>query len=246
MSEAKKEISIGLLLILVFLPAILVMLLYIGALQVRNTIPPLLSYTVIGLLVLLPFEAIVILRASKKETGKYNLTSAFVYNSKIPLKRFLITTVISFCITGTVATLIGNAEFQWMRSTVFKSVPAYWMLENFASQTQQYPAALILTTCILYFFTNALVLPVIEELYFRGYLMPRIERFGILAPILITVLFSLYHFWAPWSNIMRIFAIFPYTYAVYKNKNIYIGIFVHCAINIFSSLSLLCAVYWAH
>jgi hypothetical protein len=45
---------------------------------------------------------------------------------------------------------------------------------------------------------------------------------------------------------MRILAIFPYTYAVYKNKNIYIGIFVHCAINIFSSLSLIYAVYGAN
>lgn len=239
----KGEISIARLLLLVFLPATLVLLLYIGALNFRETIPPLLSWILIMIFVLLPFELYVILRTSKKEYGKYNLKSALIYNKKIKPRKLLLKAILLFCIAGTVAILVGSIESSFMTSTVFKFVPNYFKIEDFINQTTKYSSVKILLTCILYVFANAFVLPVIEELYFRGYLMPRIERFGKFAPIIMTVLFSLYHFWAPWANMMRILAILPYTNSIYKNKNIYIGIIVHCAINIGSSTSMLYAVY---
>jgi membrane protease YdiL (CAAX protease family) len=241
-----REISIGRLMLLVFLPATLVLFLYIGVLSVREAIPPLLSFTLIGIFVLLPFELSVILRASKKEYGKYNLKSALIYNKKIIPSKLLLKAIILFCIAGTVAILVGSIETTFMMSTAFKFVPEYFKIEDFINQTTDYSSAKILLTCILYVFANAFALPVIEELYFRGYLMPRIERFGKFAPVIMTVLFSLYHFWAPWSNMMRILAIFPYTYSIYKNKNIYIGIIVHCAINIGSCASMIYAVYGLH
>lgn len=64
-----------------------------------------------------------------------------------------------------------------------------------------------------------------------------------LSPLLIiTVLFSLYHFWLPWQNISRILGVLPYTYAVRKKENLYIGIFVHCLCNLVGSVQLLVMV----
>jgi AcrR family transcriptional regulator len=40
---------------------------------------------------------------------------------------------------------------------------------------------------------------VVEELYFRGYLLPRISRFGGWAPVINCCLFALYHFWQPFN-----------------------------------------------
>jgi membrane protease YdiL (CAAX protease family) len=45
---------------------------------------------------------------------------------------------------------------------------------------------------------------VVEEMYFRGYLLPRISRLGAWAPLVNTVLFSLYHLFTPWLNVGRI------------------------------------------
>jgi hypothetical protein len=39
----------------------------------------------------------------------------------------------------------------------------------------------------------------VEEYYFRGYLLPRLSRFGSLAPVINVALFSLYHFFTPWQ-----------------------------------------------
>ena len=44
----------------------------------------------------------------------------------------------------------------------------------------------------------------VEEMYFHGYLLPRISRLGAWAPLVNTVLFSLYHFFTPWLNVGRI------------------------------------------
>ena len=44
----------------------------------------------------------------------------------------------------------------------------------------------------------------VEELYFRGYLLPRISRLGAWAPLVNTVLFSLYHLFTPWLSVGRI------------------------------------------
>jgi membrane protease YdiL (CAAX protease family) len=239
----RREMSVGRLMLSVFLPSSVMLLLYAGALNFRDTIPPLLSFLIICIFALLPIELYGILRASKNEYGKYSLKSALIYNNKMAPKKLLLTAFALFCIAGATAVLVGNIETRFMTSTVFKFVPEYFRIEDFVNQTTLYSSTMILLTCVLYVFSNVFVLPIVEELYFRGYLMPRIERFGKLTPIIIAVLFSLYHFWAPWAIAMRILAIFPYTYSVWKNKNIHIGILVHCAINLVSSLSMILMVY---
>lgn len=49
-----------------------------------------------------------------------------------------------------------------------------------------------------FFLLYGIIGPITEELYFRGYLLPRIDRLGWVAPVLGTVLFAVYHFHTPW------------------------------------------------
>ena len=70
-----------------------------------------------------------------------------------------------------------------------------------------------------------------EELYFRGYLLPRMDRLGRWAPLVNVTLFSLYHFWSPWQVMARVLAIGPTVYAVRWTQNVYLGMVVHCTLN---------------
>ena len=71
-----------------------------------------------------------------------------------------------------------------------------------------------------------------EELYFRGYLLPRMEKYaGKWAPLLNTVLFSIYHFFSPWENLIRIAASYPLIHLVWKKRNIRFGMLVHIIVN---------------
>jgi hypothetical protein len=71
----------------------------------------------------------------------------------------------------------------------------------------------------------------VEELYFRGYLLPRIPASRTWAPLVNVILFSLYHFFTPWQNALRIVALVPLVYAVSWKRNIYLSIFTHCLLN---------------
>jgi membrane protease YdiL (CAAX protease family) len=84
--------------------------------------------------------------------------------------------------------------------------------------------------------------PITEELYFRGFLLPRMARWGIWAPLISVALFSLYHFWLPWENPTRIIALLPLVYAVQWKRNIYLSIAVHSLLNTIGSIGLLMLV----
>ena len=95
---------------------------------------------------------------------------------------------------------------------------------------------------VVAFVFNGFVGPVVEELYFRGHLLPRIDRFGRGAPVLNTVLFSVYHLWTPWQNPGRIVAALPWIYIVWRRRSVRLSIAVHVAINV-TFLLLVLAVF---
>jgi uncharacterized protein len=117
-------------------------------------------------------------------------------------------------------------------------LPAYFDWTNFAFLEQYSRSTLILTAVVIFVF-NGFIGPLIEELFFRGYLTAKISRYKNYAPLIITVLFSFYHFWLPFNNLFRIFAFFPAFYLAWKKRNIFIAIVCHCLSNLFSSISII-------
>jgi hypothetical protein len=81
--------------------------------------------------------------------------------------------------------------------------------------------------------------PVVEELYFRGFLLPRLPVSARWAPLLNVGLFSLYHFFSPWQIVTRIVALTPMAYTVARQKNLMLGVWVHALLNTLGVLSLL-------
>ena len=81
--------------------------------------------------------------------------------------------------------------------------------------------------------------PWAEELYFRGYLLPRLGRFGNSAPLLNAALFSLYHVWLPWEFFSRLVALLPAIYFVWRTHDLRISIWVHVLLNSIGSIGLL-------
>jgi hypothetical protein len=45
------------------------------------------------------------------------------------------------------------------------------------------------------------------------------------------VLFSIYHFFSPWQNLIRILALLPMTFIAQWKKNIFIGMWQHVLLN---------------
>ncbi|ADB30628.1 Abortive infection protein [Kribbella flavida DSM 17836] len=87
--------------------------------------------------------------------------------------------------------------------------------------------SVMLTTLAICLPLTGISLPLIEEFYFRGFLLPRIAQLGPAAPVLSTVLFSLYHFWAPWTFVSKLIFFFPGPWFVWKKKDIRLSIGMH-------------------
>lgn len=102
----------------------------------------------------------------------------------------------------------------------------------------RYSHGMLVATWVSDFILIGLLAPVVEELYFRGYLLPRLGRYRGWGLLINVVLFVVYHFFSPWMIITRLIAIFPMYFVVWRTKNIYIGMVAHVLLNLISALSL--------
>jgi CAAX protease family protein len=50
--------------------------------------------------------------------------------------------------------------------------------------------------------------------------------------------FSLYHVWSPWQFFSRLVAVAPYVHAVWRRRNVYLGVTVHVLLTTVGSLLL--------
>jgi uncharacterized protein len=120
----------------------------------------------------------------------------------------------------------------------FAWIPANFLDEAFLDHLSQYSPSFLRVIGVL--FTLSVTLGgAVEELYFRGYLLPRMESLSDWAPFLNILLFSLYHFWSPWENVVRLLALTPWIYATWRTRNLYLSLLIHIIINAFSGISLL-------
>ena len=197
-----------------------------------------------GTVILVPMEVGVILSASKKENGEYSLKSAFVGQEKLPVWKILIIAFIFFGMAGLLSAFVAPIEnqiFAEMRATILNNLPIGFDWTNY-EYMKLFSKPILILTCVYYGVFNVLIGPITEELFFRGYLTSHYKKQSSFLPILIAVLFSLYHFWLPFNNVFRILVFAPVAYVAYKKKNICISIWFHCLCNLFSVVGFVLAV----
>jgi len=233
--------SIVKLFTLTVLPSAIATALYIGVGIYVQAVPSLLLFFIAAMFTMFPFELWVIASANKREHGKYGLQAAFANHEPMEWWKILLWGLVLFGFAGIVSATIAPLENRLtsgLSQKLYSVLPAYFDWNDFG-QMKQYPRGILVFTCVFYILMNALIYPIIEELYFRGYLTNRLERYGILAPVIVAIAFSLYHWWLPFSNIFRICAFAPAAVIGYRKKNIYIPMVFHCLCNLFSSVSFI-------
>ena len=241
----QKEISLQKLLFMIFIPSLITTVVYIIAGGLNQTVPSLLLFFICAILTLFPIELGIVLHASKKAYGSYSVKSAFANDNKMSWWKIFLYGAFLFGFAGLMSVALAPLEnklFAPISNMLKQSMPAYFDWQNIEF-LKQYSKDLLLLTCISYFILNVFVGPIIEELFFRGYLTSKISRFGNFAPLIITTLFSLYHLWLPFNNLFRISVFFPAAWLAWKKKNIYISMVFHCLCNLLSTVSFIISVY---
>ena len=193
-------------------------------------------------LVIVPLELGYLLYRARAASGGWSLASVVSYREKLPRRRYAVLGLALAAWWIVLLVLFIALIDEWIADTFFAWMPA--TIREFASFEDEEDlsggrTALLLGVAFLF---NGFVGPVVEELYFRGHLLPRIDRFGRAAPLLNTVLFSVYHFWTPWANIGRIIALLPWVYTVWRTRSLMLSLIVHMSVNL-TFLLLILAVF---
>jgi uncharacterized protein len=190
------------------------------------------------LFILAPIQLSYLFYQGYKKSSKITLKDIVLYRESMPLWQYfvivpliLIWAIGVFVIMTPVDNFIIQNYFGWLTS--------FFIPSQSLNLVSQYSRPVLLITIGLNLVLNGIVGPVVEELYFRGYLLPRIPASRIWSPLISVILFSLYHFFSPWQNITRIIALIPMIYAVSWKRNIYLSIFAHCLLNILGAVALL-------
>lgn len=182
---------------------------------------------------LIPVELGILGFIARKE--KTTIKKLIRFTESMSVKRTLLWAIPCMIIAFIVFGIVGPIEHPLWK--IFDWVPKWFRLDQFSISA--IPKGEALLTLTLGVILNGVLGPFVEELYFRGFLLPRMGKCGKLAPLVNTVLFSLYHFFTPWENITRILAMLPYISAVYYKRNIKIGMIVHLTLNTLSMIGMI-------
>lgn len=213
------------------LPAVFVFTFYVFAAPVviRLGFPPGLALIIGFLFIGTPLELGYLLYLGKQRNRTFSLRGIVLYREPIPIWQYVLFFLLLLAFAFTVLFLISPLT-QFLAENLFSWLPKFLLPDGSDFYPPFAPTA-ILITLILGLVFDGIVNPIIEELYFRGYLLPRISRFGWLAPLLNAFLFSLQHYWQPY-NFPLIFLIqLAIVYVVWWKRNIYISMLAHCAGN---------------
>jgi membrane protease YdiL (CAAX protease family) len=240
-----EQHALGRSIVLHLLPGVLILTFYLifAPLMGRLGLPSGVAlFTGIGV-VLIPFELGILLYQGKMRNGRLSLDGIVVYREPVPWWQTLALAVPLFLWSGLVFLVVAPPVDQAIIDALFAWVPDWFFLfppnEELGHLFAELSRPALLVTVILYLTMNGIAGPVVEELYFRGYLLPRLARFKGWAPLINALLFSLYHFFTPWQNAIRIIVTVPMVYAVWWKRNIYVGMIAHCAINTVGGMAML-------
>jgi membrane protease YdiL (CAAX protease family) len=230
-TSASEQLPLPALLALFLVPGALMTVVYVVIAPFIESagFPPIAALLVAILTVLVPIELGVILRASRGRPG--GIRSVIPYRRPLPLRDWvwlvpvlIVALFVGFGLSMAIEPTVIDSLFGWL--------PDWFVRPIDPDRVGDYSRAAWLVTLAAYLVLNGFVGPIVEELYFRGYLLPRMEWMGRWAPLVNVSLFSLYHFWSPWQVLGRILGLAPTFYAVRWKENIYLGMVVHCTGNI--------------
>jgi membrane protease YdiL (CAAX protease family) len=225
--------------VLHLLPGGLLLVFFVLAapLAVHLGLPVLFAWMLGILLVLIPFELGILFYEGKKRNGKFSLTGVVVYRERIPLGQYFLWVPLLIVWSGICFLLLSPLD-SFLIKTVFSWLPAWFIYSDISG----YSRAIQIVAAAVFVIAN-IAAAIVEELYFRGYLLPRLSRLQGWAPLINTVLFSLQHFFSPWKYLFIILGVLPQAYVVSKKRNVYLGIMAHSLLNLLSAILLIVSVF---
>ncbi len=220
-------------------PGVLILGVAVAALPLTTAagFPPLAALAVAILVGQLPIQLGHLLLLSRR--AGVRLTQVHPYQRRLPRPQYALwaLTVLGWgaavgVALAPVSAALTRSLFAWMPAALTSLTAPH--AELFAT----YPRWVLVMTFGAMLILNGLVAPIVEELYFRGCLLPRLSRFGAKAPLLESALFTVYHLWQPWQWPILLLTVPAFIIPTYRSRCLMIAISSHCALNLVGGFAL--------
>ena len=186
---------------------------------------------------LVPMEIGLMLLWSVRFAGTRSLLDAIRYRQKGTLVEYVVLPLLLFLCWGVMSIAIQPFS-QYLEDHLSAWLPVWATQEALINGLTNCPPTQRFITFLLAVLLSGFVAPIVEELYFRGFLLPRMEHCGWAAPVVNSLLFAIYHFYFP-GNMPGIFVAFlPISYVVRIKKDWRIGAIVHSMFNLWGVFSV--------
>ncbi len=223
--------SIGRSVLLRLLPGVFILALFAVAAPVvmQAGYPPLLAMSLAGIGGGLTFQLAHLLWHGRHANGKWSLQGIVLLQESLRVRQYAVLVplfiVAAFLVYGLTAPVSAYllGRMPWLPQ---------WLEMRDVALLAQYSRSSLVVTFWLTLGVNGIAAPIIEEMYFRGYLMPRLSRFARSTPVIALAMFTLYHFWQPYFRLTQFFGFLPVVLAVWWKRNIRLGILTHAAMNL--------------
>jgi membrane protease YdiL (CAAX protease family) len=191
--------------------------------------PPLRAFLLAIVLIDVPFMIGVMLTEGKRLNRRFTLEGVVLYRERVSWKTFAWVSVGAFAVmylllmaSAPIDSLLAERVFSWL--------PGWFFMDD-ATVYEGYGKSVLVVVFTLHLVVTGIILPWVEELYFRGYLMPRISRYGGWAPLIGALFFGLYHIW----QLFGFFTVFVLGaglgYVVWWKKDMRLSIGLHVTAN---------------
>ncbi|MHA1673791.1 MAG: lysostaphin resistance A-like protein [Promethearchaeota archaeon] len=252
---AKDSHPMYLSILLHLIPGILATLFYIPLAKYfwEHSLPTIFALYVVLIFILIPFEYGLILLLSKEKKEKtQNLGEKMKFPSIIKNTKknsTKSTILLSFLALVWIVLMMAVADdalgvSAWIHENWFQWLPEFYDISGVYYNPEQYSTGILVLVLVLTLFFGAIIGPFIEEIYFRGFLMPRMAKNKWISPLLNAFLFALYHLWTPWFLPMRILGLIPMIFIVWWKKDVKIGIYSHIALNLLGDVIMVIPLFF--
>lgn len=243
--EKRNDIGVVQQIILHLLPgsAFALAIFIFGWIAHQNDIPVIWVFLISAVVVSMPLLIGLPILIEKRRHNPITFKNIICYREVKPVWQIITMSIAATIWVWIVYTTLSSFLIYPLREGLFTWFPEwleFWRIFN-EPHTQSRSTMIFLWS--LWFLMTGLVGPIVEELYFRGYLLPRMNNVKGWAPLFSAALMAVYHFWSPWLILIRTVALVPMVYSVWWKRSVLIGILVHCTVNLIEIIMLIPAVF---
>jgi hypothetical protein len=202
-----------------------------------NGLPNLMGLMLAALLVEAPVLWWLMARLVRREGGAVRWRDLFPWDERVSLGWYVTAGLAGLlwgmAMIGVVAPAIGAAVVE----PFFGWLPEWFVMTMDPDAIFAQPRGVLVSLWALSI-AMALVAGSSQELYFRGFLLPRMADLGWAAPFLNAALFAVFHMIAPWNWIPFFLGTLPWSLLMWWKKSIRLTLFVHVGMLLFQSLMM--------